>query len=184
MSIKKITVCTLFLAFVPVLIAGSFLFSGCCHVRDEYFDIQGWNIQLSRNYKGIPFDSLEINFRAKVVYYTSVNDGFPRTNLLGGLQACEDSKTISQEMISNISITSNADFDENHPAGAELNQFFTVPYWGRLTTYIALKPHPEEYFDLQLHQEPKTGKTHVFTIIYEQTNGEKYEIKTEEITFK
>lgn len=133
-----------------------------------------------------------IHLEVKAEYYSVIP-----INSYGTLMACDplpNGHEGSKEKVSTIRITSNQDFNTEYPAGTDLAELFLIKKMGlynswsedvavNLRTYSNAQPSPEMAYTLWLAKPPVSSKKHIFTIIYEQTNGDKYTVTTNEITF-
>lgn len=87
-----------------------------------------------------------------------------------------------------ISVTSDTDFDETHPAGTELNDLIYVRAGtvegiaeGRLTD---LQPSEINYLYMYINERPADNIPHKFTIEVEKSNGEIYSDTSQEIVWE
>jgi hypothetical protein len=218
MKIFRISIFAFLVSVMPVLVSGCCNSASCCGEdtnSSPYFDITAMetkvflisqtpngNGNLQTAYtpyaKGTLLDSA--NYRIKVNgilrFYGLLEK--PAVNWGGTLWACSPNEPGfkgSEEVVSKIIITSNAEFNKEHPAGASLNKLFDINAYtsiynrDNLTNainvdeFVAKNPTAPQYFELTPTRKP-TAKKHIFTITYEQTNGEKYTVQTEEMSFQ
>ncbi|MGD8593045.1 MAG: hypothetical protein PVF82_09460 [Gammaproteobacteria bacterium] len=121
--------------------------------------------------------------------------------LIKSANACSPPLPYTDETISDITITSNSDFNDMLPSGTVLNTLFLVEYISEYpslpTTLHELWPAPESLLDyvsrspksvahlgLRLVEVPTSSPSHTFTITYTQSSGETFEMTTPEITFE
>lgn len=109
--------------------------------------------------------SISLNFSGQ--HYSILEKTF---DLFSAAYACSPVEPYTEEKITNISITSDVDFDETHPAGSELRDFFEVsPYLsGNVATvseYLSRQPNVENA-QLRLTKAPDEKKKISFTITY------------------
>lgn len=126
---------------------------------------------------------------------------FRQSWLIKSANACSPPLPYTDETISDISITSNSDFNDTLPSGTVLNAQFLVEYLseypGLPTTLYELWPAPESLLDyvsrspnsvahlgLRLVEGPTSFPSHIFTITYTHSSGETFEMITPEITFE
>ncbi|MBC8110511.1 MAG: hypothetical protein H7Y04_05570 [Verrucomicrobia bacterium] len=144
----------------------------------------------------LDFSNYRIKVNGTLSYYGLLET--PAVNWGGALWACDPKEPGfrgSEEVVSKIIIISNAEFNKEHPTGASLNDLFNINAYSAvyyeddlrsitdIDAFVAKNPTAPQYFELAPTRKP-TAKKHIFTITYEQTNGEKYVVQTEEITFK
>jgi len=143
---------------------------------------------------------VELESSGNVYTVTNERNIFFKLSLINSAHACSQAQPRTYEIISAITITSNNDFDDKHPAGSSLNDLFTVEYTkGRgvnadfylngvkkytLNEFIAAAPHGMREIHLKLIQVPVVSKIQNFKIEYTQTDGEYYEMFLENITFE
>ncbi|HLW39292.1 MAG TPA: hypothetical protein VKX31_02800 [Brumimicrobium sp.] len=93
----------------------------------------------------------------------------------------------SSEQISDLLIFSNQPFLSSGNTTDTLSHFFEISGWGHqsegikpkdLLTFIATQPYAMQKIKLTLKTKPTGSDAHQFTILYQQTNGEEYELTT------
>ncbi|MDJ1502327.1 DUF5034 domain-containing protein [Xanthocytophaga agilis] len=213
MKTIRILSLTFLISVAPLFLTGCCWFSTCgCgdNFSQKYFKVNGWKATnvlidstVTNGYPYVRLDSLSktasyaynkvgINLEVKAEYYSAIS-----INSYGTLMACDplpNGHEGSKEKISTIQIISNQDFDTEHPAGTDLADLFLIKKMGfynswsedvavNLRTYSNGQPSPELAYTLWLAKPPVSSKKHIFTITYEQTNGDKYTVTTRELTF-
>lgn len=115
----------------------------------------------------ILYSDLSINLYFSGQHYSTLEKTF---DLFPVAYACSPVEPYTEEKITNISITSDVDFDETHPAGSELKDFFEVlPYLSgnaaTVSEYLSRQPNVENA-QLRLTKAPDEKKKISFTITY------------------
>ncbi len=214
MNISKILLLALFVSLSPVLLAGCCHYNSCgCNVEESrpFYRVTGWETKFvqvdtatTNGYTNVleteVFDTLPIAYNkigikllATVTYYSEASfAGF------GSLMACDplpNGYDGSKEKISSLIITSDRDFDTTHPTGTNLADLLQVrrgEYYEpivdttvrALPTYLAGTPNLAMFYTLLFNKTPYSGKKHIFTLVYKQSDGQTHTIITKELTFK
>lgn len=213
MKLPKILLLAFSLSLLPLFFTGCCWFETCgCgnSISERYFKVRGWasanvliDSTVNNGYVNVSLDSLT-KMGAFPYYRIGINlkvigEYYSYTSLYnyGSLMACDPKPNGydgSKEKITSIQIISNNDFDTEHPAGANLADVFHIKEmdwynsWSTspaldLQTYVDSNPSPGMYYILWLKKAPTSVHKHTFSIIYEQTDGKKYIVTANEISF-
>ena len=121
--------------------------------------------------------------------------------LIKSANACTPPFPYTDETISDITITSNSDFNDTLPSGTVLNALFLVEYLSKypslpntldklrpapvsLIDYVSRSPNSVAHLGLRLVEAPTSSPSHTFTITYTHSSGETFVMTTPEITFE
>jgi len=121
--------------------------------------------------------------------------------LIKTANACSPPVPYTDESIAGISITSNNDYNDALPAGAVLNELFTVNYLSEVPGYpstlysmsstvqtldehVIHHPNSVAHLGLRLIEPPGSPSLHIFTITYTHNSGESFVMNTQEISFQ
>lgn len=182
--------------FLPTLVQ-----SCCSGDLDSYFDVTGLRVRniedggrtrndyipgqdSYRNVSEAYTESYGLYVSPQLRYYASV----PAAAALHACSPDEGGKG-TREIIEDIQVTSNQDFDEQHPAGSSLNDLFSINdiYTHELIELNQfLQGNPaarREKFILRMRKKPTKSMIHQFTIKYAHTDGERFEETAKPITF-
>lgn len=115
----------------------------------------------------ILYSNLIITLSFSGQHYTKVPKSF---DLFPSAYACSPVEPYTEERITDIIITSDVDFDETHPAGSDLKDYFEVyPYLSgnaaTVSEYLNREPNIENV-QLHLNTAPDDTKNITFTITY------------------
>lgn len=108
---------------------------------------------------------ITLNFSGE--HYTKIKKSF---DLFPSAYACSPVEPYTEERITDIVITADVDFDDTHPAGSDLKDFFEItPFMSgsiaSITEYLDRKPFVENAY-LQLVKSPDVSKDIRFTVTY------------------
>ncbi len=103
--------------------------------------------------------------------------------------ACDGSFAIIQDTISHISITSELDYDDSHPAGESLNDIFVMTTFNAIPqsfemiaqpltieNYLLLQRPATHLFSFLLIAPPATSRFRGFKLEIELRNGKRFEL--------
>ncbi len=115
----------------------------------------------------ILYSNLIVSLNFSGQHYSKIAETF---DLFPTAYACSPVEPYTEERITDIIITADVAFDEAHPAGSDLKDFFEInPYMSgstaSVTEYLNRKPMVENA-QLQLIQSPDVSKNISFTITY------------------
>ena len=174
----------------------------CCNCDEvkKYFDVNGFSAKGYKRGQTVSLDSTEkvnleeyyIDLTFNKTYYSECKQQFDFSNLLfTNAYACKcamDGSYGSTEKIDSIQIFSSYLFDSLTGVNESISKYFTVitnvGSQINLNEYTQSKPNPSLYYlRLKLNTKPTASLKHQFTIVYKQTNGETYVVKTPIIEF-
>lgn len=109
--------------------------------------------------------------------------------------ACSPLPPYTDELISQLTITSDSDFSTLYPAGSSLNKLFAVQYTSAYQDYdytsgqnvdefVDFNPHGALKIQIVLTEPPTVAKEHVFKIQYMHDSGEYFEVYTAQVVFE
>lgn len=150
----------------------------------------------------VPYDNLALSFDSiteNIAFHHS-KDRHIRFSIFDQAYACSPVTPITQEKITNISITSSYDFNDANPSGSSLNSFFDVIYaesetrfWDYIDSeyyYLSVEEYmSQEEVDagyvvqLRLNTEPQYTDSQQFSISISLDSGEHFILETPEISF-
>ena len=141
---------------------------------------------------------IELRAVADPPYYATIkNSGHGILDFLFGkpAMACSPAPPYTNEIISQLTITSDSDFSTSYPAGSSLNTLFAVQYTSayqdynyvsgqNVDEYVDLNPHGALRIQFVLTEVPALAKEHIFKIEYVHEGGEYFEAYTERVRFE
>ena len=115
--------------------------------------------------------------------------------LLRSAHACSPAPAYTDEIISEITITSNSDFSSNKKQGEDISELFQVYAADSIAAdganlpmslpeYVGNHYRSGALLGLKLLEDPTISKSHIFTITYKHEDGELFTLKTPTATFK
>lgn len=191
---------------ICVVLLGSFLIQLCyacgsCFMEDTksapYYEVKDYTSHTSRitglnehsnfEFESLPenesvdFDKLAISVQASVEYYSEARPlPFSYTSAF----ACDPPPPGykgTNQLLDSLVITSNYDFDPEHPKGTKLNEFFDR-YTGQrapLIEYLKQESlQAPEGLDLLLNTMPTGSSTQEFTFTFYLSSGQVYSTET------
>ena len=135
-----------------------------------------WNIYSDTIY----YSFFGIYIEPEIEAYASVSERLRSFGFVKSAYACDPIPSTTEDRITNIKITANRDYDDSHPKGSNLADYFDVIYSYHHTNtidqkqdllkYIAKKPIVPDYMVLILNKKPKYDNQFKFVFSYYQ-NG-------------
>ncbi|MDH5328283.1 MAG: hypothetical protein OEY58_22850 [Gammaproteobacteria bacterium] len=196
--------------FVYVVVLFFIVIPGCkypsCDGPDGFtntYNIQSLrlNILLPNNNEADTFKFNDVSFRIEIADRNTgaYKNGFKfNFAIVKNAYACSPGPAYTDEIIEDIVITSNADYDEQHLSGANLADLFEVYAAGyhnyaalnggtnavTLVDFISNHYRSDDFLDLRLASTPTIAKNHVFTINYTHVGGEEFVMISQELAFQ
>lgn len=176
------------IAFFTLNLLGFVSCFNCDQYR--YYDYTGIEVKIHNPIVALS-DSLGFGYTYEGMRYTA--DTFTLKHFANNAYAfdCDKGYDGAKYLLQRISVTSNKDFDEAHPAGTELNDLISVTAHTKSTgtgEYIYVKGYLSEsqpsdvyHYYMYLKARPQVNKMHRFTIEVEKSNGKVYHDTSEEI---
>jgi hypothetical protein len=176
------------------------LFENCCKDEPRYFRYENMEIKhytdsqqtITGNLTADTSEQYFITINFDVEYLAHYQSGL--SSLLFNTAHASRCKPPgyegAKEEISNIIITSDADFDSTHQAGMSLNKYFSIfDYNNQNSDTLSFKniryyPINNPEIDIKLIQRPFTDSVHTFKVYIELANGESFSGHTATATFK
>ncbi len=126
---------------------------------------------------------------ANLEYVVDKEVNFNFSNAIYAMTVCEKGDDGEKYSLIRISIKSDAAFNDNFPAGAELNSIVTAKSFDnnnkRVEDYIPnLNLARLSTYQMKIALKPENFKKHKFTIEIEKSNHEILKATTEEVTFE
>ncbi|WP_020404804.1 hypothetical protein [Gracilimonas tropica] len=127
----------------------------------------------------LSFDRFGLSMFPVQEFYT-LNERVPSFSIFPKAYACSPAIPVSEEMITDLKVYSNSNFNSEYSAGENLAPLFEVVVLYRnsgyrqfeLNEFLASEPHvPDELF-LILKEAPDTAATIQFTVSYSQDGTE------------
>ena len=159
-----------------------------------YYDIKGLRNDISRITRNsvkpvendtIAYHNLSLRINADVNYYFTKRNGINFGNLAFACEPQPHGYLGTKEMLEDLIITSNFDFDDLHPKGSNLKDLFSVLDDNKnisLTEYLSKKPLvAPQYLHLRLRKKPTTENQKFKIAMYLSTDEQYF---TETITIK
>ncbi|MCH8545725.1 MAG: hypothetical protein LAT54_03255 [Cryomorphaceae bacterium] len=138
-------------------------------------------------------DEIKKNEHLSISFFTNMNrvSYVPKKSfsVFQSAYACSFAVSFrSDHVFRGISITSHADFDDDHPAGENLVDYFNSPMYPEKNAEDALKKHFDQLMfnqttRLNIHQRPTASASHRFTISF-LIDDETFTVQTPEVTFE
>lgn len=171
------------IAFFVLNLAG---FISCCGDR-RYYDYDGIETTVN-NPVVAENDSLSFGYRQLNIDYIAAKLNLNYSAAYAAVD-CDQGYDGAKYPLARISVTSDTDFDETHPAGTELNDLIYVKGGtvegiaaeGRLTDF---QPSEINYLYMYINERPAYNIPHKFTIEVEKSNGEIYSDTSQEIMWE
>ncbi|MFA9213778.1 MAG: hypothetical protein ACEQSR_08015 [Candidatus Methylacidiphilales bacterium] len=193
------------LLYIIIIVTSINIYSCCnCDEPGKFYDITGMNVLVNLKGKSVPLDTnlavdfknlyINLNFDKKI--YSQKNCKENSTIMFfNSAYACkcdEGGESGSKEIIEQINIFSNNQFDSLGNVADTLNKYFemygSIMHYSTtgfqdLNSFLSAKPNAFSKITLRLKFKPTSSLKHQFTIVYKQTNGETYVEKTSLIEF-
>lgn len=150
---------------------------------------------------GINFSDLRFELRATTQNLAKVNNTQPQFQLsfFPKANACSPRPPFTNEKVISMDITSSFNFNEEYPAGENLNQFVDVVAATSETSYVRYQNDEREfmtlaeylmqpevvasaYMALEFNAEPLYSSDQIFYINIELDSGEKFQLQTPLVT--
>lgn len=170
------------IAFFVLNLAG---FISCCGDR-RYYNYDGIEATVD-NPVVAEKDSLSFGYRQLNIDYMAAKLNLNYSAAYAGVD-CDKGYDGPKFPLVRISVTSDTDFDETHPAGTELNDLIYVRAGtvegiaeGRLTD---LQPSEINYLYMYINERPADNMPQKLTIEVEKSNGEIYSDTSQEIVWE
>lgn len=189
-----------------IIIVTSINIYSCCNCDEpgKFYDIIGMNALVNLKGKSAPLDTnlavdfknlyINLNFDKRIYSQKNCKENSP-IMFFTPAYACkcdEGGESGSKEIIEQINIFSNNQFDSSGNVADTLNKYFemygSIVYYSTtgfqdLNSFLSAKPNAFTNITLRLKSNPTASFKHQFTIVYKQTNGETYTAKTPLIEF-
>ncbi|TAE71007.1 MAG: hypothetical protein EAZ85_11075 [Bacteroidetes bacterium] len=181
--------------------------NGCCMITScgcgrvetstSFFKVKGLKGNVNPYIVGTQanINNLSINLSVEYDFYSKLHSNYNGAFLM----ACSPGQnpTLSKEKLTNLTIKSNAKFSSNFDANVNLSntvQIYTIDsvegsnssmgsFFSNIPSYLQTNPTSPFQLKLRFNEAPTTDKIHIFTISYEESNGNIYTFTTPEITF-
>lgn len=160
---------------------------GCC--RDvQYFNYSGIEVEIRNPVVAIN-DSLSFGYGMTNFEYLAVSNPFSYfSNAIYALE-CNKGYNGDKYPLVRISVTSDTDFDAEHPAGTELNDIIYTrgTSGGEYDVYGTLPeldPSTIDTYYMYLKAKPDNDNLHKLTIVIERVNGDVYSSASEGIVWE
>ncbi|GGB76509.1 hypothetical protein GCM10007424_15650 [Flavobacterium suaedae] len=166
-----------------------FGFVACFNCEEwKYIDYNGIEVEV-RNPVVSVNDSLSFGYKTTGSEYLAITKSFSHFSNTVYAFDCDKGYGGDKYPLVSISITSDTDFDETHPAGTELNDIIytrgTIEgEYGVYGTLPEFDPSTINTYYMYLKAIPNNDNPHRFTIEIERVNGDVMTATSEEIVWE
>lgn len=160
---------------------------GCCG-DVKYFNYSGIEVEV-RNPVVAVNDSLSFGYKVTGSEYLAITKPFSLFSNAAYALECDKGYGGDKYPLVRISVTSDTDFDAEHPAGTELNNIIYTrgTSGGEYDVYGTLPefdPSTVNTYYMYLKAKPDNDNPHKLTIEIERVNGDVYSNTSEEIVWE
>lgn len=174
-----------------------------CDPVPEYFEItdlvstnlkytgsssDAWDYIEDNQPEPVVWDKYFVRFDFEVDYVAAASSDFG--NSLMALSCIEPGHMGDKIGVKSIVIRTVNDYNENYPAGSEINPIAGIKYWsnntGEMNSFFSIDSYITEFaegvtqrfFELKLTEAPASSNSFAFDIVYTLNNGEAFTHRT------